>query len=38
MHLFDASKKFMGGHAIVGGQLPLAAGLALSQQYDKKMV
>ena len=36
MHLFDASKKFMGGHAIVGGQLPLAAGLALSQQYDKK--
>ncbi|MBA30933.1 MAG: pyruvate dehydrogenase (acetyl-transferring) E1 component subunit alpha [Chloroflexi bacterium] len=36
MHLFDASKKFMGGHAIVGGQLPLAAGLALSQQYENK--
>ena len=36
MHLFDASKKFMGGHAIVAGQLPLAAGLALSQQYENK--
>ena len=36
MHLFDASKKFMGGHAIVGGQLPLAAGLSLSQQYENK--
>ncbi len=35
MHLFDAAKGFMGGHAIVGGQLPLAAGLALAQQYEK---
>ena len=35
MHLFDAAKRFMGGHAIVAGQLPLAAGLALAQQYDK---
>ena len=33
MHLFDAAKKFMGGHAIVGGQLPLALGLAFSQKY-----
>lgn len=33
MHLFDAEKGFMGGHAIVGGQFPLAAGLALSHQY-----
>ncbi len=33
MHLFDASKRFMGGHAIVGGQLPLAAGLSLSCTY-----
>jgi pyruvate dehydrogenase E1 component alpha subunit len=33
MHLFDASKGFMGGHAIVGGQLPLAAGLALAIKY-----
>ena len=29
MHLFDAEKHFMGGHAIVGGQLPLAVGMAL---------
>lgn len=34
MHLFDAAKRFMGGHAIVAGQLPLAAGLALAQQYQ----
>ena len=30
MHIFDASKNFAGGHAIVGGHLPLAAGLALA--------
>ncbi len=35
MHLFDVAKSFMGGHAIVGAQMPLAAGLALSQQYNK---
>ncbi len=35
MHLFDADKGFIGGHAIVGGQFPLAAGLALSHQYRK---
>ena len=33
MHLFDAGLHFMGGHAIVGGHLPLAAGLALSAQF-----
>ena len=33
MHLFDVAKKFMGGHAIVGGQIPLALGLAFSQKY-----
>jgi pyruvate dehydrogenase E1 component alpha subunit len=33
MHLFDASRNFLGGHAIVGGQLPMAAGLALAAQY-----
>ena len=32
MHLFDASKNFMGGYAIVGGQLPIATGLALASQ------
>lgn len=35
MHFFDVAKKFMGGHAIVAGQIPLALGLALSQQYQK---
>jgi pyruvate dehydrogenase E1 component alpha subunit len=34
MHLFDSAKGFMGGHAIVAGQLPLATGLALAQQYN----
>ena len=30
MHLFDAATNFYGGNAIVGGGLPLAAGLALA--------
>lgn len=30
MHLFDVSRRFYGGNAIVGGGLPLALGLALS--------
>lgn len=34
MHLFDISRRFMGGHAIVGGQLPLATGLALSIKHQ----
>ena len=34
MHLFDTSKNFMGGYAIVGGQLPIAAGLALASQFN----
>ena len=34
MHLFDTSKNFMGGYAIVGGQLPIAAGLALASKYN----
>lgn len=29
MHLFDATRRFYGGNAIVGGGLPLAVGLAL---------
>jgi len=33
MHLFDASKNFMGGHAIVGAHIPIAVGLALSSKY-----
>ena len=33
MHLFDAGRHFMGGHAIVGGHIPLAAGLAFAVKY-----
>ena len=33
MHFFDAEAGFMGGHAIVGAQMPLAVGLALAAQY-----
>ncbi|PWI20752.1 pyruvate dehydrogenase (acetyl-transferring) E1 component subunit alpha [Streptomyces sp. Act143] len=32
MHLFDAERRFYGGNAIVGGGLPLAAGLALADR------
>ena len=33
MHMADPSKNFWGGHAIVGSHLPIAAGLALGDQY-----
>jgi len=33
MHLFDAAKGFMGGHGIVGGHIPLGAGLAFASKY-----
>jgi pyruvate dehydrogenase E1 component alpha subunit len=33
MHLFDATTRFYGGNAIVGGGLPLAVGLALADRY-----
>ncbi|MBI4216444.1 MAG: pyruvate dehydrogenase (acetyl-transferring) E1 component subunit alpha [Chloroflexi bacterium] len=33
MHLFDASKNFWGGYAIVAGGMPIAVGLALAAQY-----
>jgi pyruvate dehydrogenase E1 component alpha subunit len=35
MHMADVEKNFWGGHAIVGSHLPLAAGLALGDQYQK---
>ncbi len=34
MHLFDASTRFFGGNAIVGGGLPLAVGLALADKLQ----
>ncbi len=33
MHMFDFEKRFMGGYGIVGGNLPIAAGIALSSDY-----
>jgi pyruvate dehydrogenase E1 component alpha subunit len=33
MHIFDRDRRFMGGYGIVGGNLPIAAGLALSAEY-----
>jgi pyruvate dehydrogenase E1 component alpha subunit len=36
MHLFDKAHHMYGGHAIVGGQCPLALGLAFAAQYNKE--
>lgn len=33
MHFFDVSKRFMGGHAIIGGHVPIAAGIAFASKY-----
>jgi pyruvate dehydrogenase E1 component alpha subunit len=34
MHLFDASRRFYGGYAIVSGGLPVAVGLALADKLQ----
>ena len=34
MHMFDKSLGFLGGHAIVGGQIPLATGTAFATKYQ----
>jgi pyruvate dehydrogenase E1 component alpha subunit len=36
MHLFDRARGFMGGHGIVGGQIPLAAGTGFASKYLKQ--
>jgi pyruvate dehydrogenase E1 component alpha subunit len=36
MHFFDASRRFYGGHAIVGGGLPIAVGLALADTLQSR--
>jgi pyruvate dehydrogenase E1 component alpha subunit len=33
MHMFDLSRRFMGGYGIVGGNLPIAAGFGLASDY-----
>jgi len=35
MHLFDKDVNFLGGHAIVGGQIPLATGVAFASKYKE---
>ena len=36
MHMADVNLNFWGGHAIVGAHLPIAAGMALGDQYRKE--
>lgn len=33
MHMFSKEHHFFGGHGIVGGQIPLGAGIAMADQY-----
>jgi pyruvate dehydrogenase E1 component alpha subunit len=35
MHIFDKEKGFFGGHGIVGGQIPLGAGIAFAEKFKK---
>ncbi len=34
MHMFSKEHNFFGGHGIVGGQIPLGAGIAFAEQYN----
>lgn len=36
MHIFSKEHRFYGGHGIVGGQIPLGAGLAFADKYFKR--
>ncbi len=36
MHLFDASRRFFGGNAIVAGAMPLAVGFALADRLRER--
>jgi pyruvate dehydrogenase E1 component alpha subunit len=35
MHFFDREVNFLGGHGIVGAQVPMGAGIAFSEKYNK---
>ena len=35
MHIFDKEHHFYGGHGIVGGQVPLGAGIGFAEMYKK---
>lgn len=34
MHFFDKEKNFMGGHGIVGAQIPMGTGVAFAEKYN----
>jgi pyruvate dehydrogenase E1 component alpha subunit len=36
MHMFDRAKGFLGGHAIVGGYIPIAAGVGFAIRYAER--
>ena len=38
MHIFSKEHRFYGGHGIVGGQIPLGAGIAFADKYFSKEV
>lgn len=35
MHFFDKEVNFMGGHGIVGAQIPMGAGVAFAEKYNE---
>ncbi|RFP64217.1 pyruvate dehydrogenase (acetyl-transferring) E1 component subunit alpha [Hymenobacter lapidiphilus] len=35
MHMFDKEVNFVGGHGIVGAQVPMGAGIAFAEKYNK---
>lgn len=36
MHMFDKERNLFGGHGIVGGQIPLGAGIAFADKYREE--
>ena len=36
MHIFSKEHRFYGGHGIVGGQIPLGAGIAFGDKYHDR--
>ncbi len=36
MHMFDPARHDLGGHGIVGAQIPLATGVGFAQRYEQK--
>jgi pyruvate dehydrogenase E1 component alpha subunit len=36
MHMFDVTHRMLGGYGIVGGHIPLAAGVAFASKYRKQ--